>query len=350
MKQSANYSQRLKKFQKSLKNGQACLIEKPLDLFYLTGLQLSLGKLYITSLDAHLFVDGRYLQVSQESHTIPVSLPGLKEEKEFLKGCNSLIFDSVFTTYQRYEKLKELKQNLIPLPHPLKELKLVKSEHELQCMRKSAKVAWQGFKYIKKILKPGITEQEAVLEFEIFCKKQGAKELAFAPIIAFGPHTAMPHYHAGSAKLKKNDIALIDIGVVVDAYHSDMTRVLFLGHPNPALKKMYAIIKEAQKAALKICRAGVSVGKLDLAVRKVLAHEKMEQYFIHSLGHGIGLETHEPPRIKWNGEDKDLLLKANMVITIEPGIYIPGIGGVRYEDTIIITEDGYEPLYPEGEK
>lgn len=155
----------------------------------------------------------------------------------------------------------------------------------------------------------------------------------------------MPHYRAGKAKLKKNDTALIDIGVVVNGYHSDMTRVLFFGKPDPLLKKMYPIVKEAQKAALSMCRPGIAVKELDLAARHVMNKYGVEQYFIHSLGHGIGLETHEAPRIKWNGEDKEMLLKPGMVITIEPGLYFPGKGGLRYEDTIIINEQGHENLY-----
>jgi Xaa-Pro aminopeptidase len=133
---------------------------------------------------------------------------------------------------------------------------------------------------------------------------------------------------------------------VVDNYRSDMTRTLFFGPPDPLLKKWQTIVKKAHDAALKICRPGVKLGELDAAARREMAKEDVERYYIHSLGHGVGLEIHEHPRIKFDGPDKDLLLKPGMVITIEPGLYLPAKGGIRYEDTIILTKTGYENLYP----
>jgi Xaa-Pro aminopeptidase len=147
--------------------------------------------------------------------------------------------------------------------------------------------------------------------------------------------------------MKGGDIVLIDIGVIVEKYHSDMTRMLFYQKPDPELEKLHHINKSAHDAALLLCRPGTKIGMLDRAARDVMAKHGVEALFVHSLGHGIGLETHEYPRIKWDGEDKDLLLQPGMVFTVEPGLYVPGKGGVRYEDTILITEAGYENFYPE---
>jgi Xaa-Pro aminopeptidase len=195
-------------------------------------------------------------------------------------------------------------------------------------------------------LKKGITEKEVARRFEIFCLEKGAEGLSFTPIIAFGKNGAMPHYRSQDVVLKEGDAVLIDIGVVLDNYHSDMTRVLFYKKKNRYLSHLYEIVKKAQKNALKLCRPGVKLKELDLAARKVMREEKVEDLFLHSLGHGIGLQTHEFPRIKYNGDDRDVVLQSGMVFTVEPGLYVPGKGGVRYEDTIVITPSGYKNFYP----
>ncbi len=360
LKNKSIFEQRIKHVQNTLPHpGQAVFFDHPIDLFYLLGLHMSEGKLFIYNEGAHLFVDGRYIQMADTRSPVPVSLTGHDAEADFfLKNhIKKLHFDSKQLTYDDYLKLKSFSQKMesrssapltiVPVPSPLKDLKAVKDIYELDLMRKSAKLLWKSFQHLKKILKTGMSETQAAMEFEQFGRKHGAEKMAFDPIVAFGQNSAMPHYRTGEAKLKKNDVALIDIGVVVEGYHSDMTRVLFFGNGDPFLDKMYGIVKEAQKAALKLCKPGIAVKELDLAARSVMNKHGVEQYFIHSLGHGIGLETHEPPRIKWNGEDKEMILRPGMLITIEPGLYFPGKGGLRYEDTIIINEHSYENLFPQ---
>jgi len=334
----------------------ACFIDDPTDLFYLTGMELSLGHLIISRKDASLFVDGRYFQAAQTQS--PVGVAELKDEEKmnFLTTCNvkKLLFDSR-TSYQRYLALAALKKklnkkhksiSLLPQAAPLKEIRLIKDQQEVDSLKKSARLLWKGFQYLKKNLKSGITEKEAALIFELFCLRNGAEKLAFEPIIAFGENSSMPHYRAGNRKLKTKDLILIDIGVVVDHYHSDMTQVLFKGKADPFLKNIFHVVKNSQEAALSLCRPGVKVGDLDRAARDVMAKEGLQQYFLHSLGHGIGLETHEFPRIKFKGEDHDYLLKKGMVFTIEPGLYVPERGGIRLETTVVITDTGYENLFP----
>ncbi len=332
---------------------EGCIVQAPIDLYYLTGLELSLGSLCVFKGKGCLFVDGRYIQSAKEKCPIEVEQTEEKKIRAFAESSRiqSIAFDAQGTSYTQFEKLNLLfpKIKLVPVNGLLRELRLVKDAYELAAMRKSAALLWKGYLHIKKKLKTGITELALAREFEIFSRLNGAEKLAFDPIIAFGKNSAMPHYHPADTKLKKGDTVLIDIGVSVDGYHSDMTRTLFFGTPDPRLKKWAEIVREAHDAALKICKPGIKAGELDEAARKVMRREKVEEYFLHSLGHGIGLETHESPRLKFNGEDKNLLLKPGMIITIEPGLYLAGKGGIRHENTIILTKSGHENLY-KGER
>ena len=198
--------------------------------------------------------------------------------------------------------------------------------------------------YVLSLLKEEISEAELALELEFFWKKRGAKKLAFDPIIAFGANSSMPHYRAGLAKLQSHTSILIDIGVVLSHYHSDMTRVVHFGTPTSVIEKIYSIVEEAKARALALCCPGTLVGELDRAARDWIASQGYGERFTHSLGHGVGLDIHEPPTIRDSGLYRTLPLQPGMVITIEPGIYLPGIGGVRLEDTVLITENGHENL------
>ncbi|MFI5333604.1 MAG: M24 family metallopeptidase [Chlamydiales bacterium] len=326
-----------------------CVVDAPVDLGYLTGLSLSTGWLIALKGEYILFVDGRYLQVAREKSPVPVRLLEEKNIQDFTKGVPfaKCAFDAQTTSFAEYQKLQKRlpKYQLIEVDGLLKELRLIKDTFEQDALRRSAKLLWKGFQHLRKKIKSGITEKDLALEFEIFCRKQGAEKLAFDPIIAFGPNSAMPHYRSQDVGLKKGDVILVDIGVVVDNYRSDMTRTLFFGTPDPLLKKWQKIVKKAHDAALDICRPGVKLGELDAAARSEMTKEGVEVYYIHSLGHGVGLEIHEYPRIKVDGADKDLPLQPGMVITVEPGLYLPGKGGIRYEDTIIVTKTGYENFY-----
>lgn len=329
----------------------ACLIEQPLDLFYFTGLKFSVGKLAVSADAAELFVDGRYIQIAQEKSPIPCALDSSNGWLDFCKNhfVKKLGFDGRHTTYDHFMRLQKESSglNFISSAPLFKSLRAVKDSEEIAKMRKSAALLWKGFQFISSSLKNGVTEKEISNRFKIFCLEHGAEGFSFEPIIAFGSNGAMPHYRSQDAILKTGDSVLIDIGVILDGYHSDMTRVLFFEQEDPRLSNLYAITKRAQRAALQMCRPESTFGQLDAAARAVLKEEGVEELFIHSLGHGIGLEVHEFPRIKWDGEDKDVVLESGMVFTVEPGLYIPGVGGVRYEDTVLITRDGYENFYPQ---
>lgn len=343
----SDYKKRLEQMQGKLKEWQVegCLIESPVDLFYLLGLPLSLGSLLVTHKGFCLFVDGRYTQVAKENSPVEVRALEDKELTRFLEATHvkRLGFDSQFTTVDRLSKIEKLSP-CVPLSHPLKSMRAIKDLKEQQLLRKSALLLNKGFKHIAGKLKTGMTEEQLALEFEIFCLQNGAEKLSFESIIAFGAHSAMPHYRSGKGKLKPGDLVLIDIGVVYHSYCSDMTRVLFWKKPQPEMKRLLDIVKEAQRAAIAQCAPGVTLSTLDIAARAVMKRENLEEYFVHNLGHGIGLQVHEFPRVGVKTLDKDLLLEPGMVITIEPGLYLPGKGGARFEDMILITEQGHKKL------
>ena len=323
----------------------ALIIEKPIDLFYLTGLNLSLGTLIISKKGGHLFVDGRYLAFAKKNSPCPSENTTIEGLKKALSQFSKVGFDSIETSYERWSELSKLAA-LTPLKKPTDTTRAIKSPAEIKALKKSAALLWKGFQFLKKNLKVGMTEKAAATLFVVFCLENGAEAMAFEPIVAFGKNTAFPHYRAGSSRLKKGDTVLLDLGVVVDHYHSDMTRTFFFGKPDPRVVVFEAVVKKAHDAALLLCRPGVKVGELDKAARHVIEKADLSSYLAHSLGHGVGLEVHEFPRLKFKGADSDAILKEGMVLTIEPGLYWEGVGGYRYEDTILITRKGYENWYP----
>lgn len=338
---------RIKKVQKLLEDSQleALIVDCPLDLFYLTNLKLSLGRLVIDRKTATLFVDGRYIEACTKNAPCKTVLTqGYGEKSAFglsikKKNYKKMTFDSAFTSYAHFLELKKHRP-LLPLVSPIKELRQIKEDGEIASLKKAAKLGKKGFQYCKSILKEGITEIEVAASLEIFWMEHGGEGVSFSPIIAFGKNASQPHYKPGNAKLKKGDSVLIDIGVMCENYASDMTRVVFFGPPNREIKKIYSIVEGAQKAALSVCKPGISAGDIDAAARKFIEKAGFGDYFNHSLGHGVGLEVHEFPVIRNAAPYKEQKVDVGMVFTIEPGIYLPSCGGVRLEDTIVITEDG----------
>lgn len=320
----------------------AYLVTNPTDIYYLIGLDLSAGTLLIDHACSFLLVDGRYYEAVKSLSPVPTYLSKENLLFDLLKNKKVLI-DQENTTLLAFLKLKEKAEKagveLIPHNSLIKPLRAIKDPDEVIYLQEAAKLGEEGFDLVFSLLTEGVQEREVATELEYYWKNKGAQGVAFEPIIAFGPNSALPHYRAGEARLQKNDIALIDIGVKWQHYHSDMTRVFFFGNPDEQLKTIYRIVKQAYTSALKLVKPGVSVSTLDQAARNVIQEAGYGEYFTHSLGHGVGLEIHEYPLLK--GE---ALLEKGMAITIEPGIYLPGLGGVRLEDTVLVTETGYENL------
>ncbi|PIS02324.1 MAG: aminopeptidase P family protein [Chlamydiae bacterium CG10_big_fil_rev_8_21_14_0_10_42_34] len=335
---------RIQKLMKQAKH--AYFIDSPTDLLYLTKMELSKGRLLMGPNEAILFVDGRYFEKAKQHAPCTVAL--WDEQKKLSK--NQIGFDSDTVTYSGYLALKKAFPNVewTPMPSPLKALRMVKDEDEITALKKAADLTWRGYKKIIECLKEGVSEEELAVEFKVFCLKNGASAFSFEPIIAFGENSAYPHYRAGNVRLKKDQVVLIDIGAVVNCYHADMTRIHYFGKPNPKIERFERIVKAAKQKAIAHVRPGVKVGTLDEIVRAEFEKEGVKQLYTHSLGHGVGLETHEAPKVHFSGEDKDLLLEPGMVFTIEPGLYEPGVGGVRLEDMIVVTETGHENFFKQG--
>lgn len=344
------FKRRVKHFRKSFSDFgvDSFMIHNTTDIFYFTGVKLSRGKLFISKKSISLCVDGRYTEIAKNSSPFPVrsierdALIKLWKAPSW-KGLRIVGFDtSISFAQHKQEKtlFSKLNKKLKACDLPIQKERAIKDATELRYLKKSAELLWKGFLHIKKHLKAGVTELELSHLFEFYCKSHGAEGLSFEPIIAFGAGSALPHYHCGNRKLKTGDVVLIDIGVVLNGYMSDMTRTLFFGSPPKRIQEIDRVVKKAHNEVLKYLKEGVEVAELDLIARKVMGKE--EKHFLHSLGHGIGLDVHEYPLI--SKKTKNVQLEAGMVITIEPGLYLPGVGGVRHEDMVVITKTGYKNL------
>lgn len=319
----------------------AFIITDPIELFYLTGLDLSSGTLFLRPDHNTLLVDGRYLEICQKISPVPVYLKKDRPLKELLTGASLCGIESQSTTVASFLELQKECEVKIEPKTLLEHLRAIKDAKEIEALRNAANLGSLGYDYICSLLKKGISEDELAFEVEFFWRKQGAQGLAFDPIIAFGKNSSMPHYRSGLSRLKEGDVVLIDIGVKLNHYHSDMTRTQFFGTPPPELEKIFAVVKEAQNRAFAVLKPKVTAEEVDDAARQYIASQGYGQNFCHSLGHGVGLQIHEFPLLR---KDSPISLEEGMVLTIEPGIYIPSLGGVRIEDTVVITNNGYENL------
>ncbi len=329
------------------KGCEACLLEDPIDLFYFCGFSPSAGTLFISPQKTVLFVDSRYIAAAKQKQTIEVVL---KEQfRDFLLGekITSIAFDSAKTSVESWQqKTKEFTGiKWINVPFLTKTLRVIKDEDEQKKMRNAADLSKKAFRCAIEELKEGVSELEIAWIYEKYCREHGAEKLSFTPIVAFGENSAFPHHRASKRKLKNNEVVLIDVGCVLDFYSSDMTRTLIGPHADPKIQELGEVVERAQNAALKLCRPGIKAKELDIIVREEMRKADVESLFTHSLGHGIGLETHEYPLISSKRGDAETILEEGMMVTIEPGLYLPGIGGVRREDTVLLTKNGIENLY-----
>lgn len=329
------------------KDIDAYLFEDSSDLLYLTGLEFSRGLLCMTKNQAVICVDGRYLHSAGKQNLFSVVDITQEETYDFLRkdvlqDAATLGFDPCKTTITRYKELKKKFSILKEKDNPLTLLRQVKDAYELKCLQKSANILIEAMQWTQTKLTEGMTERELSYIFESKALELGADRMSFRPIVAFGKNAAMPHYKTGDSCLKNNSLVLIDAGVVVSSYASDMTRVFFLNKAKAKDQKIYMACHKALQAVLHEVRAGVLIKDLDRKARDLLKKEGFGD-IPHSLGHGIGLEVHEKPIL--SAKAKTDRLKENMVVTIEPGIYLPNVSGVRLEEMILVTKTGYKNFY-----
>jgi len=325
------------------------LVIQPENRRYLSGFTGSFGILLITPDSAYIATDFRYYeQVERECPDFTL----VKVEKEFADvlpklleeaGVKTLGFESFYLTVEEYKKWRKAarKVKFVPCQDIVGEIRSVKTPEEIQAIRKAVALTDEAFSHVCQILRPGMSEKEAAWEIESFMRTHGAEKMAFDLIIASGPNGALPHAKASDKPIKEGEPIVIDIGCVVGGYCSDLTRTVVLGKPDERFSEIYSLVLKAQEKAEKAIKAGMRARKADSIARKVIEKAGYGPQFGHGLGHGVGMAVHEKPRVGKLSKDT---LQAGNVITVEPGIYISGWGGVRLEDIVVVQEEGAEVL------
>jgi Xaa-Pro aminopeptidase len=327
------------------------------DLRYLSGFTGSNAAMAVTRRRARLFTDSRYrtqaaIEVADAEVEIVSGSPAVAAV-EWLAAQPGMVFagfDPAKTTvadlaHWRASLPARLRRGLLtPLAAPLVEgLRSVKDEDELAVMIEAALMGCKLFEMILEFIEPGLKEFEVAAELEYQARLLGAEGMSFETIVASGVRSALPHGRATVAKLPRNGFVTLDFGVILKGYCSDMTRTVHMGKPKVEERFAYEAVLEAQEAGVAAVAPGVSCGEVDEAARGVLRKAGLAEAFSHSTGHALGLEIHEPPRV---GAGQTTRLQAGMVITIEPGVYLPGKFGIRIEDMVAVTRSGAEVLTP----
>jgi len=258
------------------------------------------------------------------------------------RKLKKLAFDTMsFTTHQKLSKLLNVKAKLEPRSRFIWQLRTVKDADELQMIRKAAKLTVKGMEVAFETIRAGLPEYEVAAEIEYAMRTSGSYGTAFDTIVASGPRSAYPHGGCGEKKLEREDLVVVDIGAVYKNYRSDMTRTFVVGNASTKQRRMFEVVKDAQEKAFQMMRENEKAAESDSVARKIIGEAGYGEYFIHGLGHGIGLETHEQPYLNSNSKD---VLKEGYVVTDEPGIYLIGFGGLRIEDTVLVKEKRAERL------
>ncbi|MGN7357538.1 M24 family metallopeptidase [Paenibacillus sp. SAF-054] len=327
------------------KNVEALFVTSAINRRYLTGFTGSSGYVLVTMNEAYLLTDFRYMtQAPQQAKDFKVVEHAQRVTdtvKELLNSANigKVAFeqeDVSFASYSAYaEQLKPIQ--LVPVSGIVEQLRMFKDAEELKVMQRAADLADDTFKHILGFIKTGMTEREVDLEMEFYMRRHGATCSSFDTIVASGERSAMPHGVASERVIAGNELITFDFGALLDGYCSDLTRTIAIGDPDPKLKEIYDIVLEAQLHALENIKPGMTGREADALARDIITKYGYGDQFGHSTGHGLGMEVHENPRLSKLSDD---ILKPGMVVTVEPGIYLPGLGGVRIEDDIVITETG----------
>jgi Xaa-Pro aminopeptidase len=329
----------------------AMLVSFGPNLRYLSGFTGSNGNLLVLPGKAILFTDPRYTIQARQEVTCRVRIakgPLLVDVVAAIArlGLRRIGYEPARMTCEFYESLKSrlpMKSSLEPAAGWVEELRMVKSPAEIARIRRSVETNSRAFEQAVSRVRPGMKEQDLAAELEYRMRRLGAEKPSFETIVAGGTRSARPHAQPTAARLQSGDLVVVDMGAVEDGYCSDMTRMLFLGAASAKVKRTYRAVLEAQLAGIDAVRAGASTVRVDRAVRQVLKGYGLDRAFVHSTGHGLGLEIHELPRIGKRDKSK---LQAGMAITIEPGVYLEDFGGIRIEDTLVVTEMGCEILTP----
>ena len=317
------------------------------DFFYLSGFSGDAGALLVSRDDALLLTDSRYIETAAaEVRGARTSQHGGSLTDDVAEAVRQMGgerwgFDAEQVSYGLYQGLQEEGVPLFPTKGLLLAQRMVKDAEEVARLRRACAIAADALEEAIDRLRPGMKERDAALWLEMRMREMGAEGPAFPFIVASGPRGSLPHATAGDRVLAQGDMVTLDVGCRYFGYHSDITRTVAVGTPHAELERVYGLVLQAQEAGIAAVRAGVSARDVDAAARRVIADAGYGDRFGHGTGHGVGLEIHEWPRVSSRSDD---ILAAGMVLTVEPGIYLPGVGGVRIEDTVLVTEAGAEVL------
>jgi len=355
------YKTRISTIQAGLRRKRidAVLISQPQNRRYLSGYRLddhgiaeTSGILLILKKGSpYLLTDFRFREQAEQQAKgfeillYPKGIIPLLQKLLVELGIKSLAFESAYTLHSTAEKLnqlgKKLSIDMVPVTGLVENLRRIKSDSEIELLKRSVRLNEEVFQSVYSSIKGDETEIDIALKIAATMRQKGAEGESFETIVATAAASSLPHAVPTSRKLEKNRPLLIDMGLVLNGYCSDMTRTLCLGKADKKYKEIHRIVRKAQLAGIQGVRAGVTAKAVDSAARKVIVDSGYGKQFGHALGHGVGMAVHEEPRISPKSRKK---LQAGMVITIEPGIYIPGWGGVRLENMVVVKEDGCEDL------
>lgn len=327
----------------------AILITQPGNRRYLSGFTGSAGVLLISQDQAILATDFRYYE-QVEKQAPDFRLVKITDEFKMLLpelvhqvGAKRVGFESAHLTVDQHQEWQEVAEcfELVPTKELVEGIRALKDEDELSKIRKAIALADEALAHIAGFIEPGMTEKEVAWELEVFVRTHGAEKVAFDLIVASGPNGAMPHATVSERVIRAGEPIVIDLGAMVDGYNSDLTRTICSGRPDDRLKEIHDIVLEAQCTAEQSIRPGMTGKQADGIARQVIEEAGYGENFGHGLGHGVGLAVHEKPGVGRLSED---VLEPGTVFTVEPGIYLPGWGGVRIEDIVVMREDGVEVL------
>jgi Xaa-Pro aminopeptidase len=328
------------------------LVTHLVNVRYLTGFTGSAGMVLLGPRQGILWVDPRYaLQAQEQAEGVEV----IVERKGILRGAASWFrkngvrectFEASNLTYAQFEQLRQEVGSglrLKPAGDLIEELRVVKDRGEIEAIRSAGRVTAEVFTEMLSHVRPGVLEQDLAGEIEYRMHTKGARGAAFETIVASGLRSAYPHARSSSKALEENELVIFDLGAILDGYAADMTRTVFLGQPTRRVRSLYSAVLKAQGRAVQAVQDTTPAGAIDSAARRMLGKHGLARYFTHSTGHGVGLEIHERPRL---GKGETTRLRSGSVVTVEPGIYLQGFGGIRIEDTVLVGPEGPEILTP----
>ena len=322
------------------------------NIAYLTGFRGSAGAALLTSREAVLWVDPRYTrQALEEAHGVQV----IEERKGLLTAVGEHLktlrvrragYDDAHLScadFARLERAAGLRVRFVPSAGLVERLRVVKDEGEIAKIREAGRITAEVFQEVVRRVRPGIRESDLGAEIEYLMRKKGAEGVAFETMVASGPRAALPHARASSRLLGENEFVIFDLGAILAGYAADMTRTVYMGEPSRRIRSFYNAVVEAQEKAVQSVLPGARAGDVDTVARRALAGRDLARFFVHSTGHGVGMDVHELPRLARGERTR---LRTGNVVTVEPGIYSESFGGIRVEDTILVGPAGHEVLTP----